>query len=262
MSGNTSHKARSASTRQLAVCALLCALNVVLARFLTFMPSGTVRPSIEAIPIVLAGYFFGPTSGMIVGFLGDTIGCLFSPYGWNPLLCVSPMLIGAFAGLLRPLVREIKKTTDIWRIMLTLLPGKLLGSIVWNSLCFVWLGFSSKGLWFLMASRLLEVSIEWVVVSVLLLLLLRTNIFIRAGLFPLAKAEKAPKNWCQIVAYIMLLLELIMLCAGDLMGRLDFLKSDLPPMHRFISGTVFALPLIISIVLFVLSAHCRKTADA
>ena len=256
--GTLTPKSRTMDTRQVAVCALLCALNVVLARFLTVMPSGTVRLSVEAIPIVLAGYFFGPVSGMIVGFLGDTIGCLFSPYGWNPLICVSPMLVGAFAGILRPLVYEVKKPVDIWRVVVTLLPGKLLGSVLWNSLCFIWLGFSSKGLGVLMGARLLETSVEIVLDSVVLMLLLRLGVFSRMRLFPPAKVEKKPINGLRVAACIMLLVELVALCVGDLTGRLDFLNKELEFGARALSTVLFALPLVAAIVLFALSGHKRE----
>lgn len=128
-------------TRQLAICALLCALDVVLGRLLMPMPNVAFRFSIEAAPIILAGYFFGPVAGMMVGFVGDTVGCLFSGYGWDPILSVSPMLIGMFAGLLRSLAYNVKKPWDIWKVILTILPGKALGSVYWTSQCFVWLGF-------------------------------------------------------------------------------------------------------------------------
>ena len=48
------------STRNLAYCALLAALSVVLARLIIPMPNATTRFSIEAVPIVLAGILFGP----------------------------------------------------------------------------------------------------------------------------------------------------------------------------------------------------------
>lgn len=256
--GTLPRKGRAMDTRQVAVCALLCALNVVLARFLTVMPSATVRLSVEAIPVILAGYFFGPVSGMIVGFLGDTIGCLFSPYGWNPLICVSPMLVGAFAGLLRPLVYEVKKPLDIWRVLVTVLPGKLLGSVVWNSLCFVWLGFSSKGLGVLMGARILEASVEIVLDSVVLMLLLRLGIFSRMGLFPPVKGEKKEFNGLRLAACAMLLVELVALCVGDLMGRLDFLNKELELGPRALSTALFAIPLVLAIVLFVLSGRKKE----
>ena len=76
------------ATRVVATCALLCALSVVFARFTTVMPSAISRFSIEAVPIALAGYFFGPIAGLMVGAVSDTVGCLFSGYGWDPVLTV------------------------------------------------------------------------------------------------------------------------------------------------------------------------------
>ena len=113
------------ATRVVATCALLCALSVVFARFTTVMPSAISRFSIEAVPIALAGYFFGPLAGLMVGAVSDTVGCLFSGYGWDPVLTVSPMLLGLFAGLLRPVLYRMEKPWDFWRVAVALLPGKV-----------------------------------------------------------------------------------------------------------------------------------------
>lgn len=88
--GNPAHNQRKKATRVVATSALLCALSVVFARFTTVMPSAISRFSIEAVPIALAGYFFGPIAGLMVGAVSDTVGCLFSGYGWDPVLTVSP----------------------------------------------------------------------------------------------------------------------------------------------------------------------------
>ena len=72
-------------TYALAVCALLTALSVVLARLLTVIPSEVSRFSLEAVPILLAGLLFGALPGGAVGFSADLIGCLFSPYGYNQM---------------------------------------------------------------------------------------------------------------------------------------------------------------------------------
>ena len=45
----------------------VCPGGVVFARFTTVMPSAISRFSIEAVPIALAGYFFGPIAGLMVG---------------------------------------------------------------------------------------------------------------------------------------------------------------------------------------------------
>ena len=89
------------TTKTLAYCALLAALSVVLARLIVPMPNAFTRFSIEAVPIFLAGLFFGPVAGGCVGFAADLVGCLFSGFGYNPLLSLPPILYGAFAGLFR-----------------------------------------------------------------------------------------------------------------------------------------------------------------
>ena len=134
------------ATRVVATCALLCALSVVFARFTTVMPSAISRFSIEAVPIALAGYFFGPIAGLMVGAVSDTVGCLFSGYGWDPVLTVSPMLLGLFAGLLRPVLYRMEKPWDFWRVAVTLLPGKVLGSVLWQSYWLIFLGYSKKAM--------------------------------------------------------------------------------------------------------------------
>ena len=89
------------NTYALTVCALLTALSVVLARVLTLIPAETTRISLEAVPIVLSGLLFGPIPGAVVGFAADLIGCLFSPFGYNPIFCVPPILYGLLAGVVR-----------------------------------------------------------------------------------------------------------------------------------------------------------------
>ena len=99
-------------TYALTVCALLTALSVVLARLLTVIPSEASRFSLEAVPIVLAGLLFGPVPGAAVGFAADFIGCLFSPYGYNPIFCLPPILYGLWAGLVR---RPVWRGPTVWR---------------------------------------------------------------------------------------------------------------------------------------------------
>ena len=73
------------NVRTLVVSAVLAAISVVLARLIIPMPDVSTRFSLEAVPIFLAGMFFGPIPGALVGFSADLVGCLFSGYGYNPL---------------------------------------------------------------------------------------------------------------------------------------------------------------------------------
>lgn len=93
------------SVRVLAGCALLTALSVVLSRLMSLIPNELTRFSIEAVPLFIAGLLFGPIPGAMAGFAADFIGCLFSPYGYNPIFCVPPILYGLCAGLFRPMAR-------------------------------------------------------------------------------------------------------------------------------------------------------------
>ena len=64
-------KAMGMTTRTLTYCALMAALQVAMARLFGLMPSEFTRFSIEAIPTILAGLFFGPVAGGLVGFTAD-----------------------------------------------------------------------------------------------------------------------------------------------------------------------------------------------
>lgn len=246
-------------TRQVTICALLCALNVVLARLLTVMPTAIARFSIEAVPIILASYFYGPVSGMMVGFVGDTVGCLaFSSYGWDPILSVSPMLLGLFAGLLRPLAYSVKKPLDIWKVLVTILPGKLLGSVYWTSQCLIWLGYSKKGLPVLMGARALEAGLEWILDALVVYLLLRTRVFQRMNLFPPVKQESSRARTLRLVSGGMLFLQILLLIAGSLTVGLGFLNTELAPLARLGSGLVYFLPTLAAVVLFLIPWFSRK----
>lgn len=248
-------------TRRLAICALLCALNVVFARFFTAMPTSVARFSVEAVPVVLAGYFFGPVSGMMVGFLGDMVGCLFSPYGWDPLISISPMMVGLFAGFLRPLVRNARSFRDIWRFALTILPAKALGSVYWTSQCLVWLGYSSKGLGVLMGARAVEAGLELVLDVLVITLLFSTGMFHRTRLMPYEKSKVA--NPLRYAAAGLLVLQVIVLVVGSLTVGLGFMNAELSFLDRLGSGVLYFIPAIFSLIVWIISiiSEQRKEND-
>lgn len=163
------------NTYALTVCALLTALSVILARLLTIIPSEISRFSLEAVPILLAGLLFGPVPGAAVGFAADFIGCLLSPFGYNPIFCLPPILYGLWAGLLRGYV-WIKPT--VWRVALAVFPAALCGSVLWQSaaLALVY-GGEAKLAFFLtrLASRSIQFAVTGVIDTAAVWLLLRRN---------------------------------------------------------------------------------------
>ena len=161
------------STYSLTVCALLTALSVVLARVLTLIPAETTRISLEAVPIVLAGLLFGPLPGACVGFAADLIGCLFSPFGYNPIFCVPPILYGLLAGLLR---RYVLEKPTLPRTALAFFPAALIGSVLWQSMALALVyGGDAKQAFFLtkLVSRSIQFALTGGVDTLIVWLLLR-----------------------------------------------------------------------------------------
>lgn len=90
------------STKSIAYLALITAISVIMNALTLTVPGSGVAISFTYIPNFLAGYFFGPGAGFIVGVLGDILGCIIWPKGaWLPLLTLSAGLMGAIPGLIR-----------------------------------------------------------------------------------------------------------------------------------------------------------------
>ena len=180
-------------TYALTVCALLTALSVVLARLLTIIPSEVSRFSLEAVPILLAGLLFGPLPGAAVGFAADFIGCLFSPFGYNPIFCLPPILYGLCAGLFRPWLTQ--KISPL-RIAAAFLPAIVLGSILYQSgsLALIY-GGDSKLAFFVtkLATRSVQFAVTGVLDVLLVWALCRSRVFTAAGVWPTA-AQPAQKG--------------------------------------------------------------------
>ena len=161
------------NTYALTVCALLTALSVVLARVLTLIPAETTRISLEAVPIVLSGLLFGPIPGAVVGFAADLIGCLFSPFGYNPIFCVPPILYGLLAGAVR---RYVTDRPALLRTALAFFPAAIVGSVLWQSMALALVyGGDAKQAFFLakQVSRSIQFALTGTVDTLIVWLLLR-----------------------------------------------------------------------------------------
>ncbi|MBQ3215448.1 MAG: folate family ECF transporter S component [Oscillospiraceae bacterium] len=178
---------RSMTTKTLTYCALLAALSVVLARLVIPMPAADTRFSIEAVPIFLAGILFGPIPGALVGFAADFVGCLFSPFGYNPIFSVPPILYGLFAGLFRSFLLANQGQLTLPRLSVALLFPVVLGSILYQSLTLSYMYFDG-GLWagflFYLTTRSIQFGITFVLDVMIIYLLCKANIFQRLGVWP------------------------------------------------------------------------------
>ena len=182
---------RIMNTRTLAYCALLAALSVVLARLVIPMPNASTRFSIEAVPIFLAGVLFGPLAGGMVGFSADFVGCLFSPYGYNPIFSIPPILYGVFAGVM---CRLLMKKVSIPRLTISFLPPVVLGSILYQSCALAYMyydGVFLQGVLFYLGTRSIQFAITLVLDVAVVYLLFKAGIFNRLGIWPRQRKEKS-----------------------------------------------------------------------
>lgn len=100
---------------------------------------GEMKLSLFYIPCFIAGAFFGPVGGLVVGFVGETLGS-FLRYG-SPMLwvVVGNSLMGAIIGLAF-LIPKLKPTVKI-----------IIGSVI--VLVVVTMGLNSYALWAVMANK-------------------------------------------------------------------------------------------------------------
>ena len=113
---------------------VLVAMDLVLARVLAINIGSTLRITVSATPIYLAGFWFGPIVGGICGGVADLLGCLIQGYAPNPLIMVTSVLAGVLPGVFKHYVFHNKMNT--WKIAVVIAIHGLIGS----------LGFTTVGL--------------------------------------------------------------------------------------------------------------------
>ena len=90
------------SAKNIAYLAVLTAISVILNTLTLTVPGSGIGIAFTYIPNFLAGFYFGPGAGFLVGVIGDILGCIIWPKGaWLPLLTLSAGLMGAIPGLVR-----------------------------------------------------------------------------------------------------------------------------------------------------------------
>ena len=143
------------STKTLAVCGMLIALDVALRRL---MELGDIDSSysLAFLAVAAAAYWYGPIAAAVVHGLADLLGAMLFPKGPPHLgLMASAALIGVIYGLF------LHKKTAFWRILCAVLTCSLVCSLLLNSF---WLStLMGKGFLVVMLSRLPQVGIMTVI---------------------------------------------------------------------------------------------------
>ncbi|HHX70884.1 MAG: folate family ECF transporter S component [Miniphocaeibacter sp.] len=69
------------NVRNLVICAIMIALNVVLSLFEIPLFGNTIMIGFQFLALVVVGYLYGPMPAVIVGGIGDIIGAVMFPKG-------------------------------------------------------------------------------------------------------------------------------------------------------------------------------------
>ena len=120
------------TTKRLVLLALFIAMQIILSKFLMLQLTSSIRLSIDSVPILLAGLWFGPVVGGVVGALADFLGTILFPTAgaYYPPLTIAFILIGVIAGLMTLLV---KSKRSLLRAALIVIPAELIGSYLFKS---------------------------------------------------------------------------------------------------------------------------------
>ncbi len=123
---------KTITPKRLSLLAMFIALQIVLSKFLMLQLSSSIRLSIDSVPILLAGIWFGPIAGGVVGVFSDLLGTVLFPTAgaYYPPLTVAFFMIGFVAGLLSLVVRN-KRT--LARAAMIVIPSELIGSLLVKS---------------------------------------------------------------------------------------------------------------------------------
>ena len=86
------------SLRTLVVSSIFVALSIILGKYLAIPVGNIMRFSFESLPVLLAGFSFGPLVGMAVGIVADLFGSLLRGYDINLTVTLGAAVIGLGGG--------------------------------------------------------------------------------------------------------------------------------------------------------------------
>ena len=161
---------RSGSARVTVTLSALCAIGIILGKFLAFNVTEFMRFSLENITIIFTGIVFGPLLGAAVGAVQDLVGCLAVGYTINPIITLGSAAIGFVSGYA---FRLLKRVPLPIRLALSVLPAHAIGSVLIKSIglaVFYSLPFGVTVLW-----RILNYVIVGAVEISLLYILLKSQ---------------------------------------------------------------------------------------
>ncbi len=156
------------SITSLVFSSLLVAISIVCGKYLAVNVGPVLRFSFENLPILLAGIFFGPLLGALVGVVADLIGCVLVGFAVNPMVTIGAASIGAIGGAVYMLM---KRSPMALKTVISVFVAHIIGSVVIKTVGLA--SFYQFPFMVLMAYRALNYLIVGAVESLLLILILK-----------------------------------------------------------------------------------------
>ncbi len=122
------------STRILIVAALLVAMSIVLGKFGAINIGNSIRIGFGGMPIQMAGIFFGPVIGAVVGLVADVAGCILKGYSINPIITLGSTCIGLVSGLMFHYALKPMKKVLLPKIAISTVAAHAVGSMLITSI--------------------------------------------------------------------------------------------------------------------------------
>lgn len=164
---------RESSLKLLLTLSLLCALGIILGKFLAFNITEFMRFSLENLTIIFSGIAFGPIAGFAVGIVQDTVGCLAVGYALNPIITLGCALTGLISGLVYEFMPKMKGGV---KIAIAVALSHSVGSVLVKSLglaIYYSLPFGITALW-----RILNYAIVGTIETFLLIYLMKSKLLL------------------------------------------------------------------------------------
>ncbi len=148
------------STIRIAVFAILIALQVVIAQFLT-IHTEILKITLSFIPVVIAGRLFGPLGAGLIAGIGDFLQAFMFPVGaWFPPITLTSIAVGMIFGFF------FKNGTSITRVIISVLITELIISMFITP---IWLYMlQGTDYWLLVFSRLPQICVMIIVKMVII----------------------------------------------------------------------------------------------
>ncbi len=119
--------------RILCAAALLSALSIVLGKYVA-ISTPFFRFSLENLPILMAGLYFGPVIGGAVGLVADLIGCVLVGYEINPIITLGGTLVGVIAGAVALVATRRGRPLRMPAVIVAVSLAHIVGSMVIKSI--------------------------------------------------------------------------------------------------------------------------------